>query len=102
MKPKKYRSLLLNVGFFALVFLGVTTFQSRNMLATDGHAAPGLSGITLDGDFYDLANIEAKPALIYFFAPWCKICSASADNLVRLRRWRDTADLEIVAVVQTS
>jgi peroxiredoxin len=90
--------LLLNVGFFALVFLGVTTFQSRNMLATDNHAAPALSGITLDGDFYDLATIEAKPALIYFFAPWCKVCSVSADNLVRLRRWRDDADLEIVAI----
>ena len=26
------------------------------------------------------------------------MCAASADNLVRLRRWRDEEDLEIVAV----
>lgn len=39
-----------------------------------------------------------RPALVYFFAPWCRICAASAGNLNRLRRWRDPDDIEIVAV----
>ena len=96
--PAKLRSYLLNAAFFVAVFLVVVAFQTRNMLAADGQPAPDLKGITLDGAAYDLADKSDRPALVYFFAPWCKICAASADNLVRLRRWRDEQDIEIVAV----
>lgn len=68
------------------------------MLSADGEAAPALRGATLAGERYDLAELEDRPALVYFFAPWCRICAASADNLVRLRRWRDVDEIEIVAV----
>jgi len=95
---RKYRSFLLNAGLFTAVFLGVLAFQSRNMLAADGELAPELRGTTLTGQPYDLQDASARPALVYFFAPWCRICAASAGNLNRLRRWRDTDDIEIVAV----
>ena len=81
-----------------LVFIAVTTYQSRNMLAAGGQPAPGLRGTTLSGEPYDLADAGDRPALVYFFAPWCKVCAASAGNLDRLRRWRDGSELEIVAV----
>ena len=97
-KLARIRSLLLNVGFVVVVFLVASMFQSRNMLAADGEAAPELQGMTLEGGPYNLAELNGRPALVYFFAPWCRICGASADNLVRLRRWRDVEDIEIVAV----
>ena len=80
------------------MFVGVLAFQSRNMLATDGQVAPQLQGVTLHGQDYDLQDAGGRPALVYFFAPWCKICAASSGNLNRLRRWRDVNDIEIVAV----
>ena len=95
---RKLRSFLLNAAFFAVVFFVLLAFQSRNMLAADGQPAPELKGITLAGDPYDLADVSDRPALVYFFAPWCKICAASSGNLNRLRRWRDPDDIEIVAV----
>lgn len=95
---RKFRSFLLNAGLIAVVFFGGLVFQSRNMLAADGQAAPELQGTTLTGRFYDLENAAGRPALVYFFAPWCNFCAASAGNLNRLRRWRDTDDIEIVAV----
>ena len=95
---RKLRSFLLNAGLIAAVFFGVLAFQSRNMLATDGQVAPELQGLTLAGQAYDLADARARPAMVYFFAPWCGICAASAGNLNRLRRWRDAEDIEIVAV----
>lgn len=95
---RKLRSFLLNAGLIALVFFAVLAFQSRNMLATDGQVAPELRGLTLAGQAYDLEDAHARPALVYFFAPWCRICAASAGNLNRLRRWRDAEDIEIVAV----
>ena len=95
---RKYRSTLLNAGLIVIVFFGALSFQTRNMLASDGQVAPELRGTTLTGQPYDLQDAGARPALVYFFAPWCKICAASAGNLNRLRRWRDEDDIEIVAV----
>ena len=99
-KPNARRtgSFILHAAALVVIFFGVSAFQSRNMLATDGEPAPALQGMTLSGEPYDLANATARPALVYFFAPWCRICGASADNLNRLRRWRDAEDIEIVAV----
>ena len=92
------KSFLLNGALVIGVFLLASAFQSRNMLEADGETAPALRGTMLSGQAYDLAALEDRPALVYFFAPWCRICAASADNLVRLRRWRDVDDIEIVAV----
>lgn len=98
MHKRKLRSFLLNVGAIAVVFFGVLAFQSRNMLAADGQVAPELQGTTLAGQHYDLQATAGRPALVYFFAPWCRICAASAGNLNRLRSWRSAEDIEIVAV----
>ena len=95
---RKLRSLALNAGLLVAVFLLASAFQSRNMLATDGEVAPGLRGVTLSGESYNIDDVGQKPALVYFFAPWCRICAASADNLARLRRWRDADEIEILAV----
>ena len=81
-----------------MVFVAALAFQTRNMLSTDGQPAPELWGRTLAGELYSLDKAAGRPALVYFFAPWCKICAASAGNLNRLRRWRDPGDIEIVAV----
>ncbi len=95
---KKVRSFLLNVGLMIVVFVAATAYQTRNMLPANDEAAPALRGATLAGSSYDLGEYAGRPALVYFFAPWCKICGASADNLARLRRWRDPEAFEIVAV----
>lgn len=99
-RPSKHgvRTFLLNAVVIAVFFFGGLAWQTRNMLPTDGQFAPLLTGTTLDGELYDLEGIGARPALVYFFAPWCRICAASAGNLNRLRRWRDPGDIEIVAV----
>jgi peroxiredoxin len=97
-KPRRIRRRLTNAAVIAVVFLGVTSYQSRNMLDTGGEAAPGLHATTLAGEPYDLEDARHRPALVYFFAPWCKVCAASAGNLDRVRRWRDESELEMVAV----
>ena len=99
-KPRRQRirSFLLNATLFAAVFLAATAFTTRNMLSADGAPAPELRGTTLAGEVYRLEAAAAKPVLVYFFAPWCRICAASSGNLNRLRRWRAPEDIEIVAV----
>lgn len=92
------KDLLLYVFLFAFVFAVVSTFQTRNLLPTSETLAPALSAPLLRGGNYDLAAVGERPVLVYFFAPWCKICAVSSDNLVRLRQLRDDDALEILAV----
>lgn len=96
---KKHSGLFLNVLFFVAVFLVVSTFQARNMLSTSGEMAPPLEGALLRGGSYDIGTAGNRPVLVYFFAPWCKFCAVSSDNLTRLRRLRDDKSLEILTVV---
>ena len=100
--PKSWRRkvvrLLLNVALMVVVFLAVSAFQSRNMLDTGRQSAPDLQAVTLEGSEFDLKAADARPTLVYFFAPWCHYCAFSSDNLVRLRRLRDKSDLRIISV----
>jgi len=95
---RKFSGRALEVLFFVVLIMGFSAYQARNLLATDRQPAPGLVAETLQGERYDIAESDNRPALIYFFAPWCPYCSASADNLVRLREWRNVDSLEILVV----
>ena len=95
---KQRNGLFLNILLFVAVLLAVSTFQTRNMLPKSDLDAPALSGPLLRGSNYDIANTAERPMLVYFFAPWCKFCAVSSDNLTRLRRLRDDDSLEILAV----
>ncbi len=95
---RKITSLVLEALVLIVAFIAISAYQARNLLATDGQAAPSLIATTLDGAPFDLSELVGRPALIYFFEPECPYCAASADNLVRLRRWREKSDLDILAV----
>ena len=94
----KVSSLLVNVVLVIVVFAVVSAFQARNMLSTDRQAAPDLQARTLQGIDFDLGAADARPTLVYFFAPWCHYCAFSSDNLVRLRRLREESSLRIITV----
>jgi len=95
---RKYSNLLLNAVFMIAAVLIVSAFQARNMLDTDRLAAPELAATTLASTAFDLGAVDARPTLIYFFAPWCHYCAFSSDNLNRLREWRSEEDLRIITV----
>lgn len=69
------------------------------MLPSSGSTSPALSGPLLRGGSIDLESAAGRPALVYFFAPWCNFCAASSDNLARLRRMRNEESLDILTVV---
>jgi thiol-disulfide isomerase/thioredoxin len=95
---RKFLTLLIEVSLFIAAFMAISAYQARTLLPTDHEPAPSLQATTLQGEVFDLEDLKGKPILIYFFAPWCPYCSASADNIVRLRRWRSEEELAIVIV----
>jgi thiol-disulfide isomerase/thioredoxin len=100
MTPKLTR--LMKYGAEALVVIviltGVYAFQARHLLPADARLAPALSGRTLNGASFDLHEETAPATLVYFFAPWCKICAASSSNVNSLRGMRDEQDLRVLMV----
>ena len=95
---RKYSTLFVEAMLFVAAFMAISAYQARTLLPTNHEPAPSLRATTLQGEDFDLADLKGKPVLIYFFAPWCPYCSASADNIVRLRRWRSEDELAIVIV----
>ena len=39
------------------------------------------SGTTLDGAAFDAASLAGKPALLWFWAPWCATCASEAQSI---------------------
>ena len=67
-----------------LVVGGVYAWQSRDMLpANQRELAPHFELVDLEGRAWSPETLRGKPAVIYFFAPWCSVCAASAPQL----RW---------------
>ena len=66
-----------------LIFVGIYAWQHRDLLETDGSLyAPEFNLVALSGGVESYQPTKSKkPALFYFFAPWCSICHASIENM---------------------
>ena len=42
------------------------------------------TGKTLDGTAFDAATLAGKPAVLWFWAPWCATCAAQAGSVTNL------------------
>lgn len=80
---RKYRALILNLLLFALIFLGIRTWQHRDL---PSGAAPGLQGTTLQGLPYSLPARPGKPMMVHFWAVWCPVCRTEEDSISAIAR----------------
>ena len=91
---------LLEAALVAAVLWGVWAWQTRDLLpAGERIAAPALDLVDLQGRRWEAADLAGQRTVLYFFAPWCKVCAASAHQL----RWfeqiaGDSARVVLVAL----
>lgn len=92
--------MLLQAAAIVLPALLVYAWQTRDLLPADARSsAPAFDLATLDGGRVDSAALAGRPAVLYFFAPWCRFCAASAPQLRWFARLRgDDAPLLLVAL----
>lgn len=88
----------LEVALAVAIVYSILAWRSRDMLESgETTPAPALEGRILDGDAFRLSDLQGRPALVYFFAPWCRICRFSIPNLHRVGRY-GPAELVVVPV----
>ena len=76
----------LEVLVVILVFAGITAWRARDLLPADQRSiAPAFALTDLHGRDWTTESLQGRPAVIYFFAPWCGVCAASSPQL----RWFD-------------
>ena len=94
-----WKRWLLNGAIILAVFLAVTAWQGKDLVSNQV-PAPLFRLPALSGDLVALEEFQGRRVLLYFFAPWCKVCDFSIGNLnwVRKLRGEDSAALLAVAL----
>ncbi len=86
---------ITQVLIILVVFLGIRVYLTQGAIKSG--PAPDFSGILLDGSAFQLKDLRGKPALIHFWATWCKVCEwndGAIDDLAK--------DLPVITVVMES
>ena len=92
-----WKRWLLNGAIIIAVFLAVSAWQGKDLVSSQ-EPAPLFKLPTLSGDLVALEEFKGKRVLLYFFAPWCKICDLSIGNLNWVRKLRSEDSTELLAV----
>jgi thiol-disulfide isomerase/thioredoxin len=66
-------------GAGGLRFAGTGTTGGRR-----GVQRSDLTGRTIDGEPFDASSMAGKPALLWFWAPWCATCAAQAGSVTNV------------------
>lgn len=93
---KLLKSLLLQASIVLAFVMSLNYFQTRTMAS--GQAAKfELEALTEDTALVP-AGTGNSLSLIYFFAPWCRVCKLSMANLNELRARMPDVTIQIVAL----
>ncbi|WP_293757554.1 redoxin family protein [uncultured Paraglaciecola sp.] len=94
LKQINWHIWLTDVIVLGAIVFALSLWQTRNMLDVDSSISVDKQLLMgLDGQISALIKPD-KVTLIYFFAPWCQVCSLSIGNLTYL----DPEKINIVRV----
>jgi thiol-disulfide isomerase/thioredoxin len=85
---KRWLRVSLQLAGLAAAVLAIQAWQARDMLpAGQRSMAPPFLLADATGQALDSGSLAGKPVVLYFFAPWCHVCAASAPQLRWFGRW---------------
>lgn len=94
-------AVLLASALFLLGACGTTTQDtsspSGQVIGTGKQADYAFSAETVDGEVLEGAALEGRPAVLWFWAPWCPTCRAQSPNVSALAEKYD-GEVAVVGV----
>ena len=97
MNFRKWKRWLINSLLIVTIFVGMTAWHGRNLISKQT-PAPSFRLPSLSGEPVALKDLRGRRVLLYFFAPWCKVCDLSISNLNWVRKLWDEESVSIFAV----
>ena len=95
---KRAARWVLQLGVMVLPAIAIYAWQTRDLLpAGERLAAPPFELRQLAGAPFRASSLDGRPAVLYFFAPWCGVCAASAAQLRWFERW-SAGSVQVVLV----
>ena len=89
------KSWLLTIVLAVSLFLAISWYQARELLA-ENSLAPAFIAVTTQDQLFRSTQLQGQKTLLYFFAPWCGICRFSMPNLKYLQA--DNEGLAVYAI----
>lgn len=94
----RWRRFALEALVFVVIVGGIQAWRARDLLPADERTvAPPFELVDLAGRPWNNASLAGRPAVLYFFAPWCGVCAASAPQLRWFHRWRGD-DVQVLLI----
>lgn len=95
-----WRSLgrLLLAAAIAGSVLIAPTGSAKAATHTGGPKAPDFQVVTLTGETYTKASLNGQPALLIFWAPWCKVCQRELPLLAQFYTKDRPAQLRVLSI----
>jgi thioredoxin-related protein len=88
---------LLTLLLYSLIFF--FAWQYRESKLINEEIAPVHNLVSIHQNLLRVPS-EEQATLLYFFAPWCKICHLSMDNINDIAEDEDYRNIQMVAVAQ--
>ncbi|MBK6744314.1 MAG: protein disulfide oxidoreductase [Hydrogenophilales bacterium] len=76
--PRWWLRLVAELLLFLVFLLALEWFMTRH--AARG-PAPALAAMQTDGRGVDVRSLQGRPALVYFWATWCPVCTAQQSAI---------------------
>ena len=94
----RWKRFALEALLFIVIVAGIQAWRARDLLRADERTAvPAFELTDLGGRTWRSTDLAGKPAVIYFFAPWCGVCAASSPQLRWFHRWRGD-DVQVILI----
>ena len=84
-KSRTWKRVVREIAIMALLVVVISNIISfvRQPALTDSQL-PRINERLINGETFRAKDFRSKPLLIHFWATWCPVCKAEADNIERL------------------